>query len=277
MAHSTTVDPPPQANPATAGSRDPSLARQLLSRVRTPRRPIFIAELGIVFLVYGVYSLIRNAVPDNEVRALARSFDVWHFEQSVNIDFELWLNHTVNAASWLAVPMNYFYALLHFIVTGIVLVWLFLQHPGRYRAARTVLMFTTFLALFGYYFYPLAPPRLLPGGMFHDTVKLYDTWGSMASGDLQSLSNQYAAMPSMHAGWSLWCGVLIFMFAQRRWLKTVGVLYPILTLLVITATANHYWLDAVGGYAALGLGFVLQRYLHGRPLYAFKQHVPAVT
>lgn len=226
---------------------------------------------------YGVYSLIRNAVPDDQAQAIARSVSLWRFEQSLSIDFELWLNHTVHAIDWLTVTMNYFYAILHFVVTGAVLVWLFWCHPGRYRAARTVLAFTTGLALFGYFLYPLAPPRLLPSGLFVDTVLIHETWGSMASGDLQSLSNQYAAMPSMHAGWSMWCGFAIVMFTRHRLLRVLGVLYPLLTVVVITATANHYLLDAVGGWLTLGAGFALQRMLHGRPVHAFNQRVMSVT
>jgi hypothetical protein len=271
------VDEPAQDAPAPATLHSPSdYFRRGLRRIRTPRRPILIAELAIMAAVYGIYSLIRNNVPDDQARAMANSVYVWQAEQDLHIDFELWLNHTVHAVQWLSVTMNYFYVFLHFVVTGSVLVWLFLKHPGRYRAARTVLAFTTALALFGYYLYPLAPPRLLPSGLFYDTVALHETVGALTSGDLQNLSNQYAAMPSMHAGWSMWCGIAIVMFARRHWVKVLGVLYPLATVLVITATANHYVLDAVGGWATLAVGFGLQWLLHGRSLRAFTQHVPAV-
>ncbi|WP_203416772.1 phosphatase PAP2 family protein [Jiangella ureilytica] len=270
------MDEPAQA-PAPVAPHTPSdYIRWALRRVRTPRRPVLIVEMVILAAVYGIYSLIRNSVPDDQARAMANSVQVWTAEQSLNIDFELWLNHTVHAVEWLTVTINYFYVFLHFVVTGAVLVWLFLRHPGRYRAARTVLAVTTALALFGYYLFPLAPPRLLPSGLFYDTVALHETVGALTSGDLQNLSNQYAAMPSMHAGWSMWCGIAIVMFARRHWVKVLGVLYPLATVLVITATANHYVLDAVGGWATLAAGFALQRLLHGRSVRAFTQHVAAV-
>lgn len=139
-----------------------------------------------------------------------------------------------------------------------------------------MLVFTTALALFGYYLYPLAPPRLLPSGLFYDTVAIHQTVGALTSGDLQSLSNQYAAMPSMHAGWSMWCGIALVLFARNKWLRVFGVLYPLATVLVITATGNHYVLDAVGGWLTLAAGFGLQRLLHGRSLHTFTQRVPAV-
>ncbi|SDU23218.1 PAP2 superfamily protein [Jiangella alkaliphila] len=276
MAHPSVVDEPARDAPAPAAARAPSVFRRLVRHLRTPRRPVLIVELGILAAVYAVYSLIRNSVPDDQARAMANSVRIWTTEQDVQIDFELWLNHTVHAVEWLTVTVNYFYVFLHFVVTGAVLIWLFVRHPGRYRAARTVLAFTTGLALFGYYLYPLAPPRLLPSGLFYDTVAIHDTVGALTSGDLQDLSNQYAAMPSMHAGWSMWCGIALIMFAKHNWVRVLGVLYPLATVLVITATGNHYVLDAVGGWLTLAAGFGLQRLLHGRSLRDFKQHVPAV-
>jgi len=164
--------------------------------------------------------------------------------------------------------MNYYYATLHFVVTLSVLVWLYRCHPGRYAAARLVLFATTVVALVGYYFFPLAPPRLMTGTTFVDTVMVHQTWGSMASGDLKHMSNQYAAMPSMHIGWSVWCGLTIFALARVPWVRVLGLLYPAVTLMVIVATAIHFWLDAVGGLLCLAFGFTVARVWYGALPYA---------
>ena len=82
-------------------------------------------------------------------------------------------------------------------------------------------------------------------------------------GALTKLSNQYAAMPSLHVGWSLWCGVVIALVAPYLWMKILGMLYPLLTVAVIVGTANHYVLDAVGGAAVVAAGFGLQYVLLG--------------
>jgi hypothetical protein len=105
----------------------------------------------------------------------------------------------------------------------------------------------TLLALAGYWLYPLAPPRLMTGGGYVDTVKEYTIWGVEPSDDVPSVSNQYAAMPSMHFGWALWAGVALAWLAHRRLVRVLGILYPILTLYVIVVTANHFVLDAVAG------------------------------
>jgi hypothetical protein len=89
------------------------------------------------------------------------------------------------------------------------------------------------------------------------------------------MSNQYAAMPSMHIGWSLWCGLTIYALASVPWVRVLGLLYPALTLVVIVATANHFWLDAVGGVLCLAFGFTVARLWYGRQPYALPRSVPA--
>ena len=135
--------------------------------------------------------------------------------------------------------------------------------PGRSGETRRVLCATTGVALVGYSLYPLAPPRLMNGGHFVDTVMVHQTWGSMASGDLKNMSNQYAAMPSMHIGWSVWCGLTLFALATVPWVRVLGLVYPAATLVVIVATANHFWLDAVGGVLCLGFGYGVARVWYG--------------
>ncbi|MFF3844067.1 phosphatase PAP2 family protein [Streptomyces sp. NPDC002328] len=232
-------------------------------RPRSPRRPRVWFEILLIALSYWTYSLIRNAVPEQRAEALRNADWIWRLEHQLGIAVEQSINHAVNSVTWLVVGMNYYYATLHFVVTLGVLVWLYRAHPGRYAATRLVLFATTGVALVGYYLYPLAPPRLMNGAAFVDTVVVHQTWGSMASGDLKSMSNQYAAMPSMHIGWSLWCGLTIFALTTAPWARILGLLYPTLTLLVIVATANHFWLDAVGGILCLTFGYTLTRLWYG--------------
>ncbi|MFF0432514.1 phosphatase PAP2 family protein [Streptomyces sp. NPDC004327] len=226
-------------------------------RSRTPRRPRIWFEVLLIAVSYWTYSLIRNAVPEQKAQALKNADWVWQTEHTLGLAFEHAVNQAVNSVTWLIVGMNYYYATLHFVVTIGVLVWLYRWHPGRYAAFRTVLFATTAVALVGYYLYPLAPPRLMTGGHFTDTVLVHDTWGSMASGNLKHMSNQYAAMPSMHIGWSLWCGLTVFLLAKAPWARILGLLYPTATLVVIVATANHFWMDALGGAVCLTFGFAV--------------------
>lgn len=238
--------------------------------LRTPGRPRLWFEILLIAVSYWLYSLVRNAVPEQKAQALRNADWIWSAEKSLGLAFEETVNHAVDSVTWLVVSMNYYYATLHFVVTIGVLVWLFRRHPGRYAATRLVLFATTAVALLGYYLYPLAPPRLMNGANFIDTVLVHETWGSMASGNFKNMSNQYAAMPSMHIGWSLWCGLTIFALASAPWARILGLLYPTLTLVVIVATANHFWLDAVGGMVCLAFGYAVSRAWYG----ALPQHLP---
>ncbi|WP_328970688.1 phosphatase PAP2 family protein [Streptomyces sp. NBC_00239] len=241
----------------------PEPRHALLDRLRSPRRPRLWFEILLIAVSYWTYSLIRNAVPEQKAAALRNADWIWQVEHTLGIAVEKSVNHAVDSVTWLIVGMNYYYATLHFLVTIGVLVWLFRRHPGRYAATRLVLFATTAVALVGYYFYPLAPPRLMNGENFIDTVLVHHTWGSMASGDLKHMSNQYAAMPSMHIGWSLWCGLTIFALASAPWARILGLLYPAATLVVIVATANHFWLDAVGGMLCLAFGYAVSYVWYG--------------
>ncbi|MFD7831520.1 phosphatase PAP2 family protein [Kitasatospora sp. NPDC059803] len=273
------------ARPASSGRLPDGAARATQSRIaalrgrirdqrRSPARPKIWFELALIGISYWIYSIVRNAVPEQASIAQKHTRWIWDLEQSLGIAVERSINHAVDSVGWLITGMNYYYATLHFIVTIGVLVWLYRRHPGRYVAARTVLFATTAIALIGFYFFPLAPPRLMTDGGFIDTVKVHGTWGSMASGPAAHVSNQYAAMPSMHIGWSMWCGLAIFYLARRTWVRVLGLLYPLATLTVIVSTANHFWMDAVGGELCLALGFLTARWMYRSWVYKLPQ-VPA--
>ncbi|GGR02498.1 inositol phosphorylceramide synthase [Streptomyces netropsis] len=255
----------------------PSRDRRVLAGLRSPRRPRLWFEVLLIAVSYWTYSLVRNAVPEQRAAALRNADWIWQAERSLHIAVEQTVNHAVNSVTWLIVGMNYYYATLHFVLTIGVLVWLYRWHPGRYAAARLILFATTGVALLGYYLYPLAPPRLMSGGDFIDTVVVHHTWGSMASGNLADMSNQYAAMPSMHIGWSTWCGITIALLARVVWVRVLGLLYPVATLVVIVSTANHFWLDAVGGLLCLAFGFGLSYAWYRAFPHRLARHVAAST
>ena len=259
---------------ASASPVEEAAATGRLRRFRAPRRPRLWFEILLIAVSYATYSLVRNAVPEQRAEALRNADLIWRLEGQLGAAFEESVNHAVNSVTWLVVGMNYYYATLHFVVTLGVLVWLYRRHPGRYAATRLVLFVTTGFALVGFYLFPLAPPRLMNGQDFVDTVVVHQTWGSMASGDLKTVSNQYAAMPSMHIGWSLWCGLTLFALSRVPWARVLGLLYPVVTLVVIVATANHFWLDAVGGVLCLAVGYGVAHAWYGRRPSALPREVP---
>lgn len=216
-------------------------------------------EALLLGALYGLYELSRRLVVSDPARAMTTGRAVLSWERSVHLDPEVSINHLVSSATAPAVVAAYFYATLHYVVTPAVLIWLYRRHPQHYAFARTSLAFGTGLGLIGFYLIPTAPPRLLPYGGIRDTlaqVHNYGWWsgeGSVPRG-LGGLSNQFAAMPSLHVGWAAWSGVLIAAYASHRWVRLLGAAYPIATILVVLGTGNHYLLDAAAGIAVMALG-----------------------
>src|SRR5207237_8325274 len=115
--------------------------------------------------------------------------------------------------------------------------------------------------LIGFATFPLMPPRLLqtvdPTYHFVDTLRVVGGLWSFDSGAMQKVSNQYAAMPSLHFAWGRWSACVLLPAVRGRWRRGLVLAYPALTLFAIVVTANHYVIDALGGAVALGVGFLL--------------------
>ena len=254
---------PEQLLPLVSDGSSAPLRWWAVARIRRLRTPRWWEEVLFIGLSYALYSTIRNAAPSHATAAFRRAREILRAERWLHIDVEHSANRLVAASHPLAYLSSYWYALLHFVVTIGVLVWVYLRHPLRYRPIRTVLYLTNILALGGFWFYALAPPRLLPG--FIDTVDLYPTaWGSWDTAGVAQLSNQLAAMPSLHIGWSTWCGLVVFHLARHRTVRVAALAYPLVTLFVIVGTANHFVLDALGGLLVLGVSFGIERVVRGR-------------
>jgi hypothetical protein len=233
-------------------------------------------EVLYVLAFYGVYTVVRNRGLDvnSHVQAYHNGLRVIRAEKFLHSFHEKWVQDLFYpSAKWFLEFWNVFYGSAHFIVTVVALVWLFRRKPSRYPLWRNTLAFTTLFALIGFAFFPLMPPRLLdvapPIGAgqhygFVDTLQVVGGLWSFDSGTMHKISNQYAAMPSLHFGWSSWCACVLFPMIRRRWLRAVIVVYPFITLFAIVVTANHYWLDAAGGAAVFGAAFVLSRWFTPR-------------
>jgi hypothetical protein len=211
-------------------------------------------EIILVVSVYSLYDVSRFLVEGDHDGAVRHGLSILNFERHLHIDPEHALNKLFSAHLLLALPADYMYAVLHYVVTPIVLIWLWRRHSSAYSRARTVLLVATVLGLVGFSLLPVAPPRLLPG--FIDTMAKeahYGWWGKDASaprgfgGD----TNQYAALPSLHVGWALWSGWQLIRHASRRYVQVLGGLYPIVISIVVIGTANHYLVDVFAGVAVL--------------------------
>ncbi|WP_369169005.1 bifunctional glycosyltransferase 87/phosphatase PAP2 family protein [Streptomyces sp. R28] len=237
-----------------------------LRRVIT--RPNLLFELLLIRVTYYAYAQIRLAAAGGSnsagrVGAEEHGAEIHSIERALHIDIEHWANHAVLKADWLRAFFDFYYESFHFGVPLAILGVLYWRRPVDYRWARSAIGFATVLALIGFWLYPLAPPRLMPGLGVIDTVNGPQDFTQPDYGKLTELTNQYAAMPSLHFGWSLWCGLVILILAPKWWMKTLGLLHPLFTVTAIVVTGNHWVLDAVGGAMVVGAGFGMTYLLQG--------------
>ncbi|MBK5287683.1 MAG: phosphatase PAP2 family protein [Acidimicrobiia bacterium] len=228
-------------------------------------------EIIAVLSYYFAYSAVRNADALHPDRARQHALQLIRFQKALGIYHEQAIHHWAVRLEPLIVTANYFYGSLHFIVTVGAAIFLFRKFPDDYPRWRNTLAIATALALIGFRFWPLMPPRLLPHHYgFIDTLDKYPTFWSFNSGAMKKISNQFAAMPSVHCCWALWCACALVPRLKSVWAKVLAGLYPVMTVTVIVVTANHYFLDAVGGFAIFGIGYVAARLLTraGRPMAA---------
>ncbi|MFP4513132.1 MAG: phosphatase PAP2 family protein [Acidimicrobiales bacterium] len=268
--HSVNAPDPeaPDDDPATL-----ALAAQEVhaGRLRWWREVVYITSFFLI------YSWTRNQFGSASLdsrRAYEHAKLVIDIESFVGLYHEATIQSWFLGHTWFIQFWNVFYGTFHFAITIGVFIWLFARRRSYYAAWRNTLAFTTALALIGFSLFPLMPPRLLCDDCdwgaghadpafdsddypFVDTLDVYGGLWSFSKGNMSRVSNQYAAMPSLHFAWSAWCAMAIWSLARHRWARALAGLYPLATLFAVVITANHFWLDAVGGALVLGIGWLL--------------------
>jgi|TARA_B110000914_G_scaffold225925_1_gene248250 hypothetical protein len=228
-------------------------------------------EILLVLTFYVIYSAVRNRFGSDSVgvsEALANAERVIDLERTLGLYLEPGLQAAFLGQRWFIQFWNLFYGTFHFGLTVFALVWVYRYHPHLYGRQRSTFLCTTGLALVGFGLFPLMPPRLLSDcgefgaclaaiHPFVDTVAITGGLWSFDSGTMQAVSNQYAAMPSLHFAWAAWCTVALWPVVTSRTGHLLIAAYAPATLFAVVVTANHFWIDALGGLAALGAGHCL--------------------
>jgi hypothetical protein len=244
---------------------------ELAARLRWRRLP-WLVELVSILAGYGLYSLIRLLAPNRLAAAYQHARTVLDIESALGLFREVPLNEWLIQHQWLVVFSSYWYATAHFVVTPVVLAWLFRKRAWAYPMLRSALVIATVSALAVYATWPLAPPRFVIPGVVDTVMANPVVWVQEGAA---GFVNEIAAMPSLHVGWAVWCAIAVVAVCRTSW-RHVAWLYPITTTLVVMATANHYMLDAIGGTFVVLLPLYLcglrMHHLTHQPLHA--PHVP---
>ncbi|MFJ9562670.1 phosphatase PAP2 family protein [Streptomyces fuscichromogenes] len=220
-------------------------------------RPPLVREFLLVAGLFLVYKFGRQLATGHTAEALHNAHRIWDLERTLHLPSEVDVQSALLHGDTLVHLANTYYATVHFPATLAFLVWLYLKRPAHYVWARRVLAAVTAAALVLPFTFPLAPPRMLAASGLIDTARVYgpSVYGPPAS---DHLSNQFAAMPSLHFGWALMVAIGLIVATRSRW-RWLWLLHPAVTLLVIIGTANHYWLDAIVATAMLGVAMALIR------------------
>ncbi len=222
-----------------------------------------VRELVLLAVLYVGYSAARLLASDDTALAVKHARDIVGVERWWHLGVEVSWNSILADHDFLSVFAGYWYASMHYVVTPLVLVLLWRHSHVHYVRMRRVLVGATLIALGAYIFYPTAPPRIMDGYVdVLATTSHWGWWGASASAPrgLGDLTNELAAMPSMHVGWALWCTLGIISISRALWVRVGAVLYVVMTTAVVVATANHWLLDAIVGAAITGgVWWALQR------------------
>lgn len=230
-----------------------------------PRVVLFGAGQIVLFLIlFQVYKVVRKLyIPRAESVAFDNAVRVLDIQGALHANFELDLQQWVLERGDLILFFNYVYAWFMWVFYACAMILLFFA-PVRYLYLRRVFFLTMILALPWYIIYPLAPPRFMQeyGWAFVDTMLVYGP--NYFSEDGLVTANRFAAMPSMHVGWTTIAAFMLWNAFPSRWRmlgRVIAVLLVILITFTVIVTANHYWLDAVGGWIIVGVALAINRWL----------------
>jgi hypothetical protein len=210
---------------------------------RSPRSSAaapYLQESAIVAGLYALWQLAASVSLLGTSGAFARGRWIERVQRSAHLPSERSLQHLVADQSLIAQLCNLYYAAMHFGVLGVFLLWLFVRHRDRYAEVRTALVLLTAACLL-IQLVPVAPPRLFPDLGFVDVAAKYGQSVYNLSG---ITVDELGAMPSVHVGWALlvaWAALRFGTGRHRWWI----LLHPVLTVFVVAATGNHFWLDGI--------------------------------
>jgi hypothetical protein len=230
-----------------------------MSRISRPSLPKGWRDLVLQIVILAVaifaYELTRGLADGAAAVSAATSnaADVIHAERTLGLFFEPSVQQWTLSVPHLDTILSWIYLNVQTTVTLGGMLWIYLWHNPRYYFVRNMFFVTFLLACVIYTLVPTAPPRLMPGFGFVDTVEQADgarkfIWTAFA--------NPYAAMPSMHVAFSLMIGWSIASLVEKKWVRALWLAYPGAILFVVVATGNHFWLDAAAGAVIAGFGAI---------------------
>jgi hypothetical protein len=209
-------------------------------------------QVGLFVLADLCYETVRGIAEGQKAEAFANAANVIDIERATGTFFEPGLQSALIGSRWLIDAANFAYMNSHFVLTLGFLVWLYLYRNEHFYFVRNMFMVAMGLAIVGYTLVPTAPPRLIEGYGFIDTITEYAEVNH-DSALVKVFVNPYAAIPSMHCAFALMIGVTGALISRHRLSRVFWSVYPFFVFFVVVVTANHFWIDAAAGALVAGL------------------------
>lgn len=205
-----------------------------------------VRQFLIIYGFYVFYGVARALARGREITAIGNGRAIMNAERALHIYVEPWLQAKVSHVRPLIQFFDFFYLHAHVFVTIACLVWIYVRRNDVFAFFRNWFLAMNGLALICFTLAPTAPPRLLPTSGIVDTLYLFSS-SNFQTGIMGGLANPYAAVPSLHIGYALFVTLAIFLLAVKRSTRILAAIYPVLVLLGVIVTGNHFLFDALAG------------------------------
>lgn len=203
--------------------------------------------VGAMLLYFGV----RNLTAGSAAAARANGDRVAELESKLGFAYEHGLQDRVVGNASLVDAANWVYVWGHWPVILTVAAVLFLTRRSDYLLLRNAMFVSGALGFLFFALLPVAPPRLMDLGLV-DTVS--ERSGAYRTLQPPGLTNQFAALPSLHAGWNLLVGIALLWAFRNPIARAFALVSPVAMALAVVVTANHYVIDVWAGWAVALMG-----------------------
>ena len=240
------------------------------------RRPLFrhVYEIALVAIAFLAYFIVRASVVQRDEEAQRNAADIIDLQRTLGFFWEPDINAAILDYAVLIQLFDAIYFWMDFPLIVAIGLWLyFFGHRHQYTIARDALLASGAIALVVYHLYPVAPPRLLPPEFgFVDTLREYNHLAYQAQ-STEFFVNPYAAVPSLHVGWAVLVGGVLFWTTKNPLVRALALFLPIGQFAAILFTANHYIIDAMAGVVVALMGLLIAMALQRWGYAAFQRLV----
>jgi membrane-associated phospholipid phosphatase len=225
-------------------------------RHRAPRLVIDWFPVALLFVLYDYSRQLSRWLGMKPRSALQIRFDEFLFGKPLlTLQLQHLLHQSTAVRPWEYALFGVY--MTHFFLSLVIAGFLWRFSYSRFREFRTQLVALFTLGFLTYVLYPADPPWFVSQKLHRLPIiyrAVFEVWGKVglhAAGSLvehgNELGNQLAAVPSMHAGVSMFI-CLFFWRGARPWLRAVLALYVAAMAFTLVYSGEHYVFDVVVGW-----------------------------